>query len=75
MLSYWTDDVKSFAIQLYWTITDIKMMSKVQPIAGCWTVDQENLGMGLSYMYTMFGEQKNKKQKDKTPLRKGKYFE
>ena len=43
-------------------------MSKVQPAAGHWTVDQENLGMN------MFGEQKNKERNSKNSF-KGKYFE
>ena len=36
--------------QSYWT-NDIKMMSKVQPAAGYWTVDQENLGTRLCYFW------------------------
>ena len=47
---------------------DVKMISKVQPTAGYWTVEWENRG-------TIFGEQKNKEKNGKTPLRMGKYFE
>ena len=43
----------------YWT-NDVKRMSKVQPAADYWTVDQENLGTKLCY----FGERKNKERND-----------
>ena len=34
----------------YWTI-DVKMTSKVQPAADYWTVDRENLGTRLCYIW------------------------
>ena len=36
-------------VLFYWA-SDVKMTSKVQPAAGYWTVDRENLGLRLCYL-------------------------
>ena len=47
------------------------MTSKVQPTADYWTIDRENLGTRLCYIWWA----ENKERNGETPLRRKKYFE
>ena len=54
VLSYWKDDVK--------------MTSKVQPVAGYWAPDRDNLGTRLCYFW------RAEKERNREPRRTGKNF-